>query len=138
MVSGGSGVQMALALKRAALCLALLPRFVLAAVTLWVLDFLCIRRHLLLRMAAEDAAGGGRAQDPDDPPVCVSDSNRMFTPESLRAVWYGQKLDFFKSAHVGQRAPNTQVVALRDRRTLRILDCVRGSRPLIVNFGSCS
>jgi hypothetical protein len=53
-------------------------------------------------------------------------------------VWYGQKLDFFKAAHVGHSAPNTEVVAVQDRQTLRILDCMRGKRPLILNFGSCS
>lgn len=122
------GVQASRALKHAALCLMLLPRFLLAAVMLWLLDFLCIRRKVLPRM-----------QDgPDDPPLCVSDSNRMFTWESLRAVWHGQKLDFLKSAHLGQDAPNTEVVLVQERRPVRLLDCTRGGRPLILNFGSCS
>ncbi|KAG7282067.1 hypothetical protein CRUP_023583 [Coryphaenoides rupestris] len=135
---GGARVQVAPALKHAALCLLLLPRFLVAAVMLWILDFLCIRKKVLLRMGEAGELQGDAEGGPDDPPVCVSDSNKMFTLESLRAVWYGQRLDFFKSAHVGHCAPNTEVVALRDRSTLRILDCVRGERPLILNFGSCS
>uniref|UniRef100_A0A8C9MXU8 Iodothyronine deiodinase n=1 Tax=Serinus canaria TaxID=9135 RepID=A0A8C9MXU8_SERCA len=75
---------------------------------------------------------------PDDPPVCVSDSNRMFTLESLKAVWHGQKMDFFKSAHVGSLAPNPEVIQLDGQKRLRILDFARGKRPLILNFGSCT
>ncbi|KAE8286997.1 Thyroxine 5-deiodinase [Larimichthys crocea] len=109
MTHDSGGVQMARALKHAALCLMLLPRFLLAAVMLWLLDFLCIRKKVLLKM-------GERQDSPDDPPVCVSDSNKMFTLESLRAVWYGQKLDFLKSAHLGRAAPNTEVMLVQERR----------------------
>ncbi|KAI2652353.1 Thyroxine 5-deiodinase [Labeo rohita] len=105
MLHGSAGVQTAKALKYAAVCLMLLPRFLLAAVMLWLLDFLCIRRKVLTRMRESDLSS------PDDPPLCVSDSNKMFTLESLRAVWYGQKLDFFKTAHLGGAAPNTERVA---------------------------
>lgn len=131
MMHDSGGVQMARALKHAALCLMLLPRFLLAAVMLWLLDFLWIRRKVLLRM-------GETQQSADDPPVCVSDSNKMFTVESLRAVWYGQKLDFLKSAHLGRAAPNTEVMLVHQRKTVRILDRMKGKRPLILNFGSCS
>lgn len=129
MLHGSAGVHGSL--KNAAACLMLLPRFLLAAVMLWLLDFLCIRRKVLMRM---------RDSGPDDPPLCVSDSNKMFTLESLRAVWYGHKLDFFKTARVGGAAPNTEVVPLMDApdRAHRILDYARGTRPLILNFGSCS
>lgn len=122
---------MARVLKHAALCLMLLPRFLLAAVMLWLLDFLCIRKKVLLKM-------GEQQESPDDPPVCISDSNKMFTLESLRAVWYGQKLDFLKAAHLGRTAPNTEVMLVQERRQVRILDCMKGKRPLILNFGSCS
>ncbi|MEQ2247775.1 Thyroxine 5-deiodinase [Ilyodon furcidens] len=131
MMDDSGAVQIARALKCAALCLMLLPRFLLAAVMLWLLDFLCIRRKVLLKM-------GERQDSPDDPPVCVSDSNKMFTWESLRAVWHGQKLDFLKSAHLGEVAPNTEVVLVQERRQVRILDCTKGKRPLVLNFGSCS
>ncbi|KAK9531753.1 hypothetical protein VZT92_011159 [Zoarces viviparus] len=103
MMHDSGGVKTARALKHTVLCLMLLPRFLLAAVMMWLLDFLCIRKKVLLKM-------GERQDSPDDPPVCVSDSNKMFTLESLRAVWYGQKLDFLKSAHLGRAAPNTERV----------------------------
>uniref|UniRef100_A0A8B9BQC0 Iodothyronine deiodinase n=1 Tax=Anser brachyrhynchus TaxID=132585 RepID=A0A8B9BQC0_9AVES len=101
-----------LLLTQAAACILLFPRFLLTAVI--------------------------EGPPPDDPPVCVSDSNRMFTLESLKAVWHGQKLDFFKSAHVGSLAPNPEVIQLDGQKRLRILDFARGKRPLILNFGSCT
>ncbi|KFP70274.1 hypothetical protein N310_10933, partial [Acanthisitta chloris] len=108
------------------------------AVMLWLLDFLCIRKKMLTMPTAEEAASASEEPPPDDPPVCVSDSNRMFTLESLKAVWHGQKLDFFKSAHVGSLAPNPEVIQLDGQKRLRILDFARGKRPLILNFGSCT
>uniref|UniRef100_A0A3Q2D438 Iodothyronine deiodinase n=3 Tax=Cyprinodon variegatus TaxID=28743 RepID=A0A3Q2D438_CYPVA len=119
------------AMKNAAVCLVLLPRFLLAAVLFWLLDFLCIRKRFFLRMKEQ----GG---DATDPPLCISDSNRLFSLESLKAVWHGQKLDFLKAAHLGGRAPNTEVVWLEDQRRTRILDCAQGDRALILNFGSCT
>ncbi|KAJ7345189.1 hypothetical protein JRQ81_001139 [Phrynocephalus forsythii] len=154
------------ALSQVAACVLLLPRFLLTAMMLWLLDFLCIRKKLLLTAApaapgeeeavpaaaaaaaaaaatAAAEAGtrppsSGASPPPDDPPLCVSDSNRMFTLESLKAVWHGQKLDFFKAAHVGAAAPNPEVIQLDGRTRLRILDYARGKRPLILNFGSCT
>uniref|UniRef100_A0ACB8G5P4 Thyroxine 5-deiodinase n=3 Tax=Sphaerodactylus townsendi TaxID=933632 RepID=A0ACB8G5P4_9SAUR len=141
------------ALAQVAACVLLLPRFLLTAVMLWLLDFLCIRKKLLVAAAQQQqeeeeeeeeeaalagAQAAGRGSPPDDPPLCVSDSNRMFTLESLKAVWHGQKLDFFKAAHVGAPAPNPEVVQLDGRTRLRILDYARGARPLILNFGSCT
>ncbi|KAG8126503.1 putative Iodothyronine deiodinase protein [Naja naja] len=129
------GAQTLQALSQVATCVLLVPRFLLTAVMLWLLDFLCIRKKLLLTAAAvpgeeqELAAEDGDSSDgtcpPDDPPLCVSDSNRMFTLESLKAVWHGQKLDFFKAAHVGATAPNPEVVQLDGRTRLRILDYAR-------------
>ncbi|KAL7871717.1 hypothetical protein SRHO_G00067000 [Serrasalmus rhombeus] len=123
------------ALRSAAVCVLLLPRFLLAALLLWLLDFLCIRRKVLARMREREGADGDSA---DDPAVRVSDSNRMFTLASLRAVWHGHKLDFFKTARVGAAAPNSEVVPLAEHKRARILDYARGRRPLILNFGSCS
>lgn len=97
---------------------------------LWLLDFLCVRKMLFKTHESEGSA--------DDPPLCLSDSNRMFSLESLKAVWHGHRLDFFKSAHLGHGAPNTEVVRLGDRKLGRILDYAKGKRPLILNFGSCS
>uniref|UniRef100_A0A3B3H9X2 Iodothyronine deiodinase n=1 Tax=Oryzias latipes TaxID=8090 RepID=A0A3B3H9X2_ORYLA len=118
------------ALKNAIVCLLLLPRFLLAAVVFWLLDFSCIRKRVFLRMKEQ----GG---DATDPPLCISDSNRLFSVESLKAVWHGHKLDFLKAAHLGRGAPNTEVVHLEDQRCSRILDYAKDKRPLILNFGSC-
>ncbi|KAF4082513.1 hypothetical protein AMELA_G00152260, partial [Ameiurus melas] len=104
------------ALKNALVSLMLLPRFLLTAVLLWFLDFVCIRRKVLVKMREREGSS------PDDPSVTVSDSNRMFTVESLRAVWYSQKLDFCKTAHLGLTAPNSEVVPLGERKRARILD----------------
>lgn len=119
------------AIKNAVVCLVLLPRFLAAALMFWLLDFLCIRKRLFLRMQEREG-------DADDPPLCVSDSNRLFSLESLKAVWHGHKLDFLKAARLGHGAPNTEVVRLEDRRRARILDYARDGRPLILNFGSCT
>lgn len=121
------------AVKNAVVCLVLLPRFLMAAVVFWLLDFLCIRKRFFLRMKEHE--GGG---DATEPPLCISDSNRLFSFESLKAVWHGQKLDFLKAAHLGRGAPNTEVVRLEDQRRSLILDCAHGDRPLILNFGSCT
>lgn len=132
------GVHTLQLLTQAAACILLFPRFLLTAVMLWLLDFLCIRKKMLTMPTAEEVASASEGPPPDDPPVCVSDSNRMFTLESLKAVWHGQKLDFFKSAHVGSLAPNPEVIQLDGQKRLRILDFARGKRPLILNFGSCT
>uniref|UniRef100_A0AAY4DM13 Iodothyronine deiodinase n=1 Tax=Denticeps clupeoides TaxID=299321 RepID=A0AAY4DM13_9TELE len=119
------------ALRNAFVWLILLPRFLVAAIMLWFVDFQCVRKRVLHRMRESDGSS-------DDPPLCISDSNRMFSLESLKAVWYGHKLDFFKTARLGDEAPNTEVVRPADRTRGRILDYARGARPLILNFGSCT
>uniref|UniRef100_A0A8B9LGV3 Iodothyronine deiodinase n=1 Tax=Astyanax mexicanus TaxID=7994 RepID=A0A8B9LGV3_ASTMX len=82
--------------------------------------------------------GGSADADVDDPPLCVSDSDRMFSVASLRAVWHGHWLDALKAARVGHTAPNSEVVRPADARRCRILEYARGARPLVLNFGSCT
>ncbi|KAG7509623.1 thyroxine 5-deiodinase [Solea senegalensis] len=103
----------------------------MTAVMFWLLDFICIRKGLLFRMKEQEG-------DAMDPPLCISDSNRFFSLESLKAVWHGHKLDFLKAARLGHGAPNTEVVQLEDQRRSRILDYAKDKRPLILNFGSCT
>lgn len=117
-------------LKEGLAALILLPRFLVTVLVLLLLDILCIRKWMLSRQQSEENA--------DDPPICVSDTNRMFTFESLKAIWHGQKLDFFKSAHVGSPAPNPEVVELEGHRRVRLLDFNQDARPLVLNFGSCT
>uniref|UniRef100_A0A3Q4IGS4 Iodothyronine deiodinase n=1 Tax=Neolamprologus brichardi TaxID=32507 RepID=A0A3Q4IGS4_NEOBR len=128
-VSGSVIMNTLKTIKNAIVCLVLLPRFLVAAVMFWLLDFLCIRKRVFFRMKQQEG-------DAIDPPLCISDSNRLFSLESLKAVWHGHKLDFLKAAHLGQVAPNTEVVQLEDRRRSRILDYAQDKRPLILNFGS--
>lgn len=125
-------------------CLVLFPRFLGTACMLWLLDFLCIRKHLLGRRRRGEPEtevelnSDGDEMPPDDPPICVSDDNRLCTLASLRAVWHGQKLDFFKQAHEGGPAPNSEVVLPDGFQNQHILDYARGNRPLVLNFGSCT
>lgn len=124
------------AIKNAIVCLVLLPRFLMAAVMFWLLDFLCIRKRVFFRMKKEQEQ---YCDATIDPPLCISDSNRLFSLESLKAVWHGHKLDFLKAAHLGNTAPNTLVVELADQTRSRcILDYAKDARPLILNFGSCT
>ncbi|XP_015332391.2 thyroxine 5-deiodinase [Marmota marmota marmota] len=124
-------------------CLVLFPRFLGTAFMLWLLDFLCIRKHFLGRRRRQpepevELNSEGEEVPPDDPPICVSDDNRLCTLASLKAVWHGQKLDFFKQAHEGGPAPNSEVVLPEGFRSQRILDYAQGNRPLVLNFGSCT
>lgn len=125
-------------------CLVLFPRFLGTAFMLWLLDFLCIRKHFLRRRHPDhpepevELNSEGEEMPPDDPPICVSDDNRLCTLASLKAVWHGQKLDFFKQAHEGGPAPNSEVVRPDGFQGQRILDYAQGTRPLVLNFGSCT
>lgn len=125
-------------------CLTLFPRFLCTAFMLWLLDFLCIRKHFLGRRRrgrpepAVELNSDEEEVPPDDPPICVSDDNRLCTLASLKAVWHGQRLDLFKQAHEGGPAPNSQVVLPDGFQYQHILDYARGDRPLVLNFGSCT
>lgn len=124
------------ALRNALACLVILPRFLVAAFMLWCLDFLCVRRRVLFRVRSEDEEE--EDEDEEDPPLCISDNSRMFSWESLKAVFHGHKLDWLKSARLGHDAPNSAVVPLADATRRRVLDFARAHRPLVLNFGSCS
>ena len=62
-------------------------------------------------------------------------------------VYYGNKMlscvlkivlgDLKKTARLGTSAPNCRLVST-DEKECRLLDFARGSRPLVVNFGSYS
>ncbi|KAA0711677.1 Thyroxine 5-deiodinase [Triplophysa tibetana] len=122
-------------LRNALVCLIILPRFLLAALVLWFLDFLCVRKRVLYYLRDHDDDDD---DEDEDPPLCISDNNRMFSWESLKAVFHGHEVDWMKSARVGRDAPNTEVVELSDLQPRRILDFARRTRPLVLNFGSCS
>ena len=44
----------------------------------------------------------------------------------------------YRQSKVGQKAPNPPVLELDGVTQRNLLDLTRGSRPLVVNFGSCS
>ncbi|KAK7802111.1 hypothetical protein U0070_017445 [Myodes glareolus] len=108
-------------------CLVLFPRFLGTAFMLWLLDFLCIRKHFLRRRHPDhpepevELNSEGEEMPPDDPPICVSDDNRLCTLASLKAVWHGQKLDFFKQAHEGGPAPNSERLVTKYQRDVDFL-----------------
>lgn len=53
--------------------------------------------------------------------------------------WYRSRiLDLMKDAQKGQKAPNSEVVSLEDRKLCKLLDFQKKGRPLILNFGSCT
>lgn len=61
------------------------------------------------------------------------------TPDTLRHWWTCAYSDmYYKQAFRDRPAPNSQVVVLQDRSIKLLLDFQTKSRPLILNFGSCS
>lgn len=119
--------------RNSLVCLFIFPRVLISALVLCCLDFLCVRRRVLLYLRDREE------DDEEDHPLSISDNNRMFGWESLKAVYHGHKLDWMKSARVGRVAPNSAVVDLTDpQQPTRILDFARQNRPLVLNFGSCS
>ena len=55
----------------------------------------------------------------------------------LRAVVKLELTELNKTARLGLPAPNCKLVST-DGKESRLLNFVRGNRPLVVNFGSCS
>lgn len=61
------GVHTLQLLTQAAACILLFPRFLLTAVMLWLLDFLCIRKKMLLMPTAEEVARASEGPPPTTP-----------------------------------------------------------------------
>ena len=59
-------------------------------------------------------------------------SNKMLL--TVLKIMFG---DLNKKARLGDPAPNCRLVST-DGKECRLLDFARGTRPLVVNFGSCS
>ena len=55
----------------------------------------------------------------------------------LREVVRISLADLHRMARLGSQAPNCKLVST-DGKECRLLDLVRGNRPLVLNFGSCS
>ena len=53
--------------------------------------------------------------------------------------WYRSRLlDILKDAQKGRKAPDCDVVALKDNILVKLLSYGRPGRPLVLNFGSCT
>jgi len=113
-----------------------LPPFLLSALSLFLLDCLCVRRRLLKRLQEKAS--------PEDPPLDISDASRTFTVPALRAVWRSHVLERGRAARLHGVAPSPRVVRLdvcpedRARDDKHLLDYVRPGRPLVVTLGSGS
>mgnify|MGYP001793794578 CR=1 FL=1 len=64
--------------------------------------------------------------------------NSLFSWEMLNNVFYCVLLDMNKKAHLGCKAYNCPVVSVDGKKCFRLLDQMKGSRPLVLNFGSAS
>uniref|UniRef100_G1TT28 Iodothyronine deiodinase n=1 Tax=Oryctolagus cuniculus TaxID=9986 RepID=G1TT28_RABIT len=123
-------------------CLVLFPRFLGTAFMLWLLDFLCIRKHILGRRRRRgqpepevELNSDGEEVSPDDPPICVSDDNRLCTLASLRAVWHGPAAGFLQAGARGRpRRPTPRWFCPTAFQSQRILDYAQGNRPLVLNL----
>lgn len=62
----------------------------------------------------------------------------LFGWEMYKAVIEAILLDMTKSTRPRKAAPNPSVIALDGNRRCSLLDFARDSRPLVINFGSCT
>jgi len=67
---------------------------------------------------------------------CLQDT--VFTLPSIRSTLHSLILDVRKTVRAGGPAFNGDVVELDGVTRWRLLDFQRGSRPLVVVFGSCT
>ena len=73
------------------------------------------------------------AQLPQDQYWCS-----LFSWEMLNNVFHCILLDMNKKAHLGCKAYNCPVVSIDGKKCSRLLDHMKGNRPLVLNFGSAS
>ena len=62
----------------------------------------------------------------------------LFGWEMYKAVTSALMMDLQKKARQGADAPNPSLVSVDGRSRLHLLDVAESSRPLVVNFGSCT
>ena len=60
------------------------------------------------------------------------------TPAMLKSILHIKMLDLRKKAHLGEVIPNVTLVSLDGKTKSKLLDYLHGSRPLVLNFGSCT
>lgn len=64
--------------------------------------------------------------------------NSLFGWEMYKAVTETLMIDLQKTAKPGKEAPNPSLVSTDGQSRLHLLDFAKESRPLVVNFGSCT
>lgn len=64
--------------------------------------------------------------------------NSLFGWEMYKAVTETLMIDLQKKAKPGKEAPNPSLVSADGQSRLNLLDFAKESRPLVVNFGSCT
>ena len=77
-------------------------------------------------------------------PVCSGSSclptelywDSLFTWKMLQNVYHCLLADMNKKVNLQSKAYNSPVVSVNGKRCYRLLDFARGSRPLVLNFGS--
>lgn len=56
----------------------------------------------------------------------------------MKTIWKSQVMYLLKDAYVGLKAPNPAVLSLDSESETLLLDFQKKSRPLVINFGSCT
>ena len=64
--------------------------------------------------------------------------NSLFTWEMYKHVRHSLLMDNFKPVSLGGRAENPKLISTDGKTQCHLLDLAQGSRPLVINFGSCS
>ena len=71
--------------------------------------------------------------------MCVESYwDSLFTQQMFQNIWHCLLLDMSKKVHIGGRAYNVPLVSADAKCHTRLLDLARGTRPMVLNFGSCT
>lgn len=72
-------------------------------------------------------------------PLTVEDyEDTPYSISYLKQFWRARYLDIFKTAELHKPAPNATLISIDGNVKKELLDFQRKTRPLILNFGSCS
>jgi len=64
--------------------------------------------------------------------------NFFATTEIIKERYQAYILDVYREARINGPAPNPVVTSARSGKEMRLLSGMKGKRPLILNFGSCT
>ena len=57
---------------------------------------------------------------------------------TIKALWRMSSINLYPRVRVGQSAPHTPVLLLDDNKVINLVEMAHGTRPLVLNFGSCT